>query len=98
MFVDLRPTSCTCCQWFGVTLDGKTHRALFVPGGMAHGFLTLTDDTIVAYEMFENYHPESNRGVRYDDPAFGIVWPGEVKVISEKDQQWADFGIKGELA
>ena len=91
VIVDVRPDSHTCCQWFGVKLQAEEHKALFVPGGVAHGFLTLADETLIYYEMFENYHPESARGVRYNDSAFEIRWPDEIKIISEKDQHWPDF-------
>lgn len=91
VIVDLRPGSATYCQWYAVRLDAQTHYALFIPAGIAHGFLTLVDRTMVLYEMFEAYHPGSASGVRYNDPVFGIEWPDEIKVIAEKDQAWPDF-------
>jgi dTDP-4-dehydrorhamnose 3,5-epimerase len=51
----------------------------------------LLDDTEVFYQMSESYHPEAARGVRWDDPAFGVKWPGEVRVISERDRTYPDF-------
>jgi dTDP-4-dehydrorhamnose 3,5-epimerase len=92
VIVDLRSDSSTYCQWFGIELKASEYKAVFVPEGMAHGFLTLADETLIFYEMFESYHPECARGVRYNDPAFGIRWPAEIKIISEKDQRWPDFG------
>ena len=88
VLVDLRKDSPTYCQWYGVQLDAKQLRAVYIPEGMAHGFLTLEDDTLVHYEMFETYHPESACGVRFDDPVFNIQWPAEVKIVAEKDRKW----------
>ena len=62
-----------------------------MPEGCAHGFLTLADDSEVAYQISELYAPEAARGVRWDDPAFGIAWPGEVVVINERDRSYPDF-------
>jgi len=64
---------------------------LCVPEGCAHGFLTLEDDCEVFYQMSEFYHPEAARGVRWNDPAFGIDWPGKVVVISARDASYLDF-------
>jgi dTDP-4-dehydrorhamnose 3,5-epimerase len=65
---------------------------LYVPEGCGHGFLTLEDDTEVFYQMSEFYHAELAQGVRWDDPAFRISWPGAVEVISKRDQSYPDFG------
>ncbi len=89
--LDLRPDSPTYRQWFALTLSAANRRALYIPEGCAHGFLTLEDQTEVSYEMSEFYHPEAGRGVRWNDPAFGIVWPAEVKVISDRDRSYPDF-------
>jgi dTDP-4-dehydrorhamnose 3,5-epimerase len=64
---------------------------LYVPEGCGHGFLTLEDDTEVFYQMAQFYNPQAARGVRWDDTAFGIIWPGEVKVISERDRTYPNF-------
>jgi dTDP-4-dehydrorhamnose 3,5-epimerase len=64
---------------------------LYVPEGCAHGFLTLEDDTEVAYQMSQRYSPEHGSGVRWNDPAFGIAWPGEVSVIADRDRDYPDF-------
>jgi dTDP-4-dehydrorhamnose 3,5-epimerase len=64
---------------------------VYVPEGCAHGFLTLEDETEVVYQMSEFYHAESARGVRWDDPAFQIVWPGVVQVISERDRTYPNL-------
>jgi dTDP-4-dehydrorhamnose 3,5-epimerase len=89
--LDLRPTSPTFKQWTAVNLTAENHSMLYVPQGCAHGFLTLEDDCEVFYQMSEFYHPEAAQGVRWNDPAFGIEWPGEVKVISSRDSSYPDF-------
>ena len=61
------------------------------PEGFAHGFQTLMDNTEVFYQMTEFYQPECARGVRWDDPAFGIEWPATSRIISQKDNEYADF-------
>ena len=64
---------------------------LYIPEQFAHGFLTLADDTEVMYQMSEFYIPDCARGLRWDDPSFGIVWPEEVRVISGKDRAYPDY-------
>ena len=77
--VDLRQNSPSFKQWVAVTLSVANHRMLYIPKGCGHGFLTLEDDTEVFYQMSEFYNPESARGVRWNDPAFQIAWPAEVR-------------------
>ena len=89
--LDLRGRSHTFLQWFAATLSADNHRSIYIPEGCAHGFLTLTDESEVLYQMSEFYHPESARGVRWDDPAFQIIWPDKVEVISERDRNYPDF-------
>ena len=89
--VDLRPDSPTFKEWIAVVLTARDRNMVYVPEGCAHGFLTLEDDTEVFYQMSEFYRPEAARGVRWDDPAFQIVWPGEVEVISERDRTYPTF-------
>ncbi len=89
--VDLRPESPTFKDWIGVVLTGMDRNMLYVPEGCGHGFLTLEDETEVLYQMSEFYYPELARGVRWDDPTFEIVWPGEVEVISERDRTYPNF-------
>jgi dTDP-4-dehydrorhamnose 3,5-epimerase len=91
VIVDLRPDSPTFKRWIGVELTADNRRALFVPEGFAHGFITLEDDTDVMYQVTAFYTPGAEAGLRYDDPAFGIEWPVPVAVISDKDQSWAPF-------
>lgn len=91
VIVDLRPDSETYLQWIGVELTGDNYQMLFVPGGFAHGFQTLEDDTEAFYMVSEFYTPGAEGGVRYNDPIFNIEWPLEVTTMSEKDQNWPDF-------
>jgi dTDP-4-dehydrorhamnose 3,5-epimerase len=91
VIVDLRPDSPAFLKSFGAELSADNHRSLFVPAGFAHGFQTLTDRAEVLYEMFEWYAPETARGVRFNDPAFGIAWPREVTSISDRDRTYPDF-------
>jgi dTDP-4-dehydrorhamnose 3,5-epimerase len=91
VIVDLRADSQTFMQWFAVELTAENRKALFIPEGLAHGFLTLEDNTEVFYQMSEFYAPEYARGVRWNDPAFGIQWPAEVQIISERDRQYPSF-------
>jgi dTDP-4-dehydrorhamnose 3,5-epimerase len=91
VIVDLRPDSPTYARHLSVFLSADNRRMLYVPEGFAHGFLTLEDATEVFYQISELYSPESQRGFRWDDPAFGIVWPEAVQVISERDRTYPDF-------
>lgn len=89
--LDLRPGSATFREWIAVILTAESRNMIYVPKGCAHGFLTLQDQTEVFYQMSEIYNPESARGVRWDDPAFQIVWPDSVEAISERDRSYPDF-------
>ncbi len=93
VLVDLRPSSPTYTKWIGVELTAENHRMLFVPEGFAHGYQTLLDDTEVFYQVSEIYMPNAENGARYDDPAFGITWPLEALVISDKDAGWPLYSI-----
>ena len=91
--IDLRPDSEAYCSWHGVELSSENARAYYIPAGFAHGFQTLADGCEVLYQMGHRYVPEAARGVRWDDPAFGISWPaveGE-RLISARDLAYADF-------
>jgi dTDP-4-dehydrorhamnose 3,5-epimerase len=88
VIIDLRPDSPTFRKWTGVELTAENYTMLYVPERFAHGFLTLQDTTEITYQVSQFYSPESARGVRYDDPLFGIEWPLPVAVISEKDIAW----------
>ena len=89
--LDLRPDSPRYLRHIGVRLDADNRRALYLPRGVAQGFQTLADDTELLYQMSAYFHPESARGVRCNDPAFGIEWPLEVTAISERDAGYPDF-------
>ncbi|HKE98109.1 MAG TPA: dTDP-4-dehydrorhamnose 3,5-epimerase [Actinomycetes bacterium] len=91
VLVDLRPGSPTHARHVGVRLDARGRRAVWIPKGFAHGFVTLDDATEVAYQMTERHAPQAARGARYDDPAFGIDWPREPAVISPRDLAWPAF-------
>jgi dTDP-4-dehydrorhamnose 3,5-epimerase len=86
VIVDLRPNSPTWGQWFGLELTCQNLRMLYIPEGFAHGYQTLADDTDVFSQMSAYYHPDSARGVRWDDPTIAIDWPLDVSVISRRDQ------------
>lgn len=92
VIVDLRPGSPTYLRHFAVELTGENWRSLYVPDLFAHGYLTLTDGAEVSYLVGEFYAPGHERGLRYDDPALGIEWPGAVEVISDKDRAWPLLG------
>jgi dTDP-4-dehydrorhamnose 3,5-epimerase len=89
--VDIRPESATYCEWIGMELSQGNGRMLLVPKGFAHGFVTLTEDAAVSYQMSAFYMPGADRGTRHDDPAFGIEWPVPVTDMSAKDRGWPDF-------
>ncbi|MFZ3215831.1 MAG: dTDP-4-dehydrorhamnose 3,5-epimerase [Candidatus Acidiferrales bacterium] len=89
--LDLRPRSATFKDWIAVHLTAENRNMIYIPKGCAHGFLSLQDHTEVFYQMSDFYHPESARGVRWNDPAFGITWPAEVAVISDRDRTYPDF-------
>lgn len=92
--LDLRPHSPSFRRWVAAVLTADDRNMLYVPEGCGHGFLTLEDHSEVFYQMSEYYHPEAARGVRWNDPAFGIVWPEKVQVISERDRTYADFKLQ----
>jgi dTDP-4-dehydrorhamnose 3,5-epimerase len=89
--VDLRRKSATFCRWHAERLDGGTARSVYVPEGVAHGFLTLSDDVLVVYQISSPHEPGSARGVRWNDPAFMIDWPSPPAIISSRDESFDDF-------
>jgi dTDP-4-dehydrorhamnose 3,5-epimerase len=91
VIIDLRADSPTYMQWVGVELTAQNRRQLYVPELFAHGYLTLSETSEVAYQVGEFYTPGYERGIRYDDPAFGIKWPVPIEVISDKDATWPAF-------
>jgi dTDP-4-dehydrorhamnose 3,5-epimerase len=94
VLVDLRPDSPAFRRWFGIELRAGGPATLFAPAGLAHGFQTLEDASEVHYQMGAPYVPGAARGVRWDDPAFGIAWPEPPpggRVMSERDATYPDF-------
>jgi dTDP-4-dehydrorhamnose 3,5-epimerase len=90
--LDVRPESATFRKWVGVEITAENHRAVYIPAGCAHGFQTLTDATELFYYMSDSYHPETARGVRWNDPAFAIVWPTcDARIIAARDIAFPDF-------
>jgi dTDP-4-dehydrorhamnose 3,5-epimerase len=85
VIVDLRPTSKTFLRWHGEHLDRHGWSSLYVPQGCAHGYLTLEEDSLVAYQISGQYDPTSARGLHWGDPRLGIRWPKEPAVISARD-------------
>lgn len=92
VIVDLRPTSPTFGRWTAAELTAENRRALYIPKQFAHGFQTLEDDTEVVYQMSADYHPDSVRGIRWDDPAIGIDWPLRDAVLSPRDRELPRLG------
>ena len=86
--VDMRTDSPSYRQWFATELTAENHRMLLIPEGVAHGFLTLRDDSEVFYQMSNEFHPAAAVGFRWNDPLIGMQWPLEVSVISDRDRDW----------
>lgn len=91
VILDLRLDSRTYCQWVATELNNANFSSIYIPKGCAHGFQTLKNDSVVYYQMTEFFSPEYAKGVRYDDPSFGIQWPIEERIISEKDRAYSDY-------
>lgn len=89
VIIDLRQDSLTYKKWFGLRLSAENRKALYVPKGFAHGYLTLEDNSEVFYQATEFYNPECEDAVRWNDPVFGIEWPirEDEIIISEKDSR-----------
>ncbi len=86
--LDLRPASPTFRQWFGIELAANSHRALYIPEGCAHGFLTMEDATEILYSIAGEYEPSAAHGARWNDPAFNIRWPVTPKLMSTRDASY----------
>ena len=91
VIIDLRPASPTYQQHLGVELTPENRKMLFIPEGFAHGFQTLADNTEVFYQMSEFFAADCARGLRWNDPAFGIAWPPGERIINERDNNYPDF-------
>lgn len=89
--VDLRPDSPTYLRWDGVELSYENQTQFYIPVGCGHGYLTLEDNTDVAYCIAGLYAPTAGAGVRYNDAAFGILWPGPARVMIDRDAQYPDY-------
>jgi dTDP-4-dehydrorhamnose 3,5-epimerase len=92
VILDLRPGSATFKQHVAFELTAENHRQVYVPEGFAHGFQTLEDNTEVFYQISATFSPGLGRGVRWNDPAFGIEWPAaERRIMNERDASYPDF-------
>jgi dTDP-4-dehydrorhamnose 3,5-epimerase len=89
--VDLRKGSSSYCKWIGVELSAINATALLIPTGVAHGFLSLEDDSDVLYAIDRIYRSGFDRGVRWNDPAFAIAWPATPAIINSRDAQYPDY-------
>lgn len=89
--VDLRPKSPSYLKWFGINLSARARNALYIPTGVAHGFITLADDTELFYMIDRRFVPEAARGARWDDPTFAIDWPCRPSVISDRDATYGAY-------
>jgi dTDP-4-dehydrorhamnose 3,5-epimerase len=96
--LDLRPESDSFGKWFGTELSAENRRMMVCPKGCAHGFMTLEPNSEVFYFVDEFYNPDEERGVRWDDPEFGIQWPAEPMLLSDRDRQHPDFDPQWHLA
>jgi dTDP-4-dehydrorhamnose 3,5-epimerase len=91
VLVDIRPQSSTYLRWFGLELSAESGRMLYVPEGVAHGYLTLVDDSDVLYFLSAPYSAEHAAGIRWNDPRIGIAWPAQPHVISDRDAAFPDL-------
>ncbi|HSM65618.1 MAG TPA: dTDP-4-dehydrorhamnose 3,5-epimerase [Ilumatobacteraceae bacterium] len=101
VIVDLRPDSATLGEHVAVELTSDNRRALYIPPLFAHGYQTLDDDVEVLYQVSQPYTPNTERGLRFDDPVLAIDWPAAPSMITDKDRQWpllGDAAALGDLA
>jgi dTDP-4-dehydrorhamnose 3,5-epimerase len=91
--VDVRRDSPSFGRWLGTELSASSRQWIYVPAGVAHGFLTLEDNTEVLYPVSAPYEPKAERGIRWNDPAFGVQWPIRPARMSDKDARWDDFRL-----
>lgn len=94
VIIDLRNESETFLEWFGLELSEDNRKSLYVPKGFAHGYLTLSNNSELFYLSTEYYSPESEKGIRWDDPKFNIEWPIDITEISEKDAALPLFSLE----
>lgn len=93
IIVDLRPDSTTFLKWVAVNLSAADRRSLHIPAGCANAWLTMAPSTTIHYYMSESYQPGLSRGFRYNDPAFGLRWPVEPRIVSARDRGYPDFDL-----
>lgn len=93
VIIDVRPSSPTFKKWYGVELSASNRNMLYAPEGVAHGYITLEDNSEIFYQISELYHPECAKGVRWDDPAFGVKWPAKPSVIADRDVNYKDLRV-----
>jgi len=93
VIVDLRKSSKTYKQWFGIELSEDNHKIMYIPKGFAHGFQTLRDDSEISYQISEYHKPEYYAGISWNDPSFDIKWPIKPTIISKKDSMLKNFEI-----
>ena len=91
VLIDLRENSKTFKKWQSIELDSKNYSTLYVPEGIAHGFQTMEDDSVLSYQISNVYNPEYSGGIRWNDPLFNINWPLKPTIISKKDQKYLDY-------
>ncbi|MDD5428967.1 MAG: dTDP-4-dehydrorhamnose 3,5-epimerase [Candidatus Omnitrophica bacterium] len=93
VIIDIRPDSPTFRKWYAAELSADNRRMIYAPEGVAHGYVTLKDDCEIFYQISELYHPECAKGVRWDDPAFGVKWPSGKKIINDRDAGYPDIEL-----
>lgn len=91
VIIDMRAESETYKQWVAAELTAENQKMFYIPEGVAHGLITLLDNTEVFYQISEFYYPELSRGVRWNDPAFSIQWPMTPTVMADRDRDCPDF-------
>jgi dTDP-4-dehydrorhamnose 3,5-epimerase len=89
--IDLRPDSKTYLATFSAELSLSNRRMLYVPAGVAHGFMTLEEDSYVQYQIGGDFTPNAARGVRWNDPRFGIEWPMQPALMADRDRDYGDY-------
>ena len=91
VLLDLRRDSPTFCKWLAIELSAESRKAVYIPTGFGHGFQSLSDHSEVFYQISEPYHADSARGVCWNDKAFGVEWPLETVILSERDRSFPEF-------
>lgn len=93
VIIDIRKDSPTYMQWESFELNENNKKSIFIPPGCANAFLTLNSDCLIHYYCSKSYEPNSEKGIRFNDPSFNISWPHQPKVISDKDLNHPDYNI-----